>query len=190
MNSFKALGVPWPPRGWEGLSATQYASGQAIVKNPSEAKITGIQYRINPVPRANHCRENSSFLYAVEFVAWEYTIYNNSQEFPIISFILKEKCTPNKNHSLSIDDVKIQAQNIRMTDEIAERVMMASLYFIRQVENGRVPDWARILRFYRLAPARILSAQNKIKALQRKSASTEKYSIILDTSEDKSSLNS
>lgn len=190
MDSFKALGVPWPPRGWEGFGATQRASGQAIVKNPSEAKITGIQYSINPVPRAGSRDEDCSFLYAVEFVAWEYTIYNNSQEFPIISFVLKEQYAPNNNHRLSIDDVKIQAQNIKITDEIAERVMMASLYFIRQVENGNVPDWARILRFYRLAPARALATQNKIKALRRKSASTEKYSIILGTNDDKDSLNS
>ena len=150
MCKFKAMGVPWPPRGWEHFKTINQTNGQSIHKDPQNARIAGLNFDIQPMPKASDNPDDLDYFYVLSICAWEYTISNESKEYPILSFQLQERRSSEHAASLLLSNLRIKYKSVEVTESIAERTLMAALFFIRQIQNDRVPDWDRILRFYRL----------------------------------------
>ena len=147
MCKFKAMGVPWPPRGWDHFKTIYQTHGQSIHKDPQNARIAGLHYDIQPMPKASDDPDDLNYFYALSIRAWEYTISNESKEYPVLSFQLQERRSAEHATSLSLSQLKVKCQSVKVTEPIADRTLMAALFFIRQIQNDRVPDWERILRF-------------------------------------------
>ncbi len=150
MCEFKAMGVPWPPQGWDHFKIIHATHGQSIHKDPKNARIVGLQYHIQPVPGAPKSAQRNDYSYALSIGGWEYTISDDSKEFPILSFYLKDKGAGERAADLFLSQLKVDSKLVAVTKPVVDRALMASLFFIRQIQNNRVPDWNRILKFYRL----------------------------------------
>lgn len=152
MCRFKALGVSWPPRGWKQLGYIETSSGQAISKDPLSARVTGLVYNIEPSPVY---RKNSTriFVYSVRIDGWEYTIHNESREYPVLSFSLQERLDPDVPKDFYISDIRTKSRVIRITERSAHRSLMAALFMMKQINNAQVPDIERVLRLYKIHPS-------------------------------------
>lgn len=151
MCKFKALGLSWPPRGWEALASIETTSGQAIIKDPASAVVAGLTYNIEPLPvyQKNNQR---IFIYSLHIDGWEYTIQNESREYPILSFMFQERPDKNTPKNFYISDIKSQSRPVIVTERSAHRSMMAALFMMKQIASNQVPDAERILRLYKIHP--------------------------------------
>lgn len=152
MCKFKTLGVSWPPKGWKELELVDQSYGQAISKNPKSAVVTGMSYMIEPIPVIDP-HNKRSYLYALRIEGWDYNIYNESFEYPILSFVFKERDVSADIIVSSVSDLKTSAQKLPMTERSAHRIFMAALFMMKQIEKGSVPDFERVLRLYKIHPA-------------------------------------
>ena len=166
MCKFKAMGVPWPPRGWDHFKTIYNTHGQSIHKDPQNARIAGLHYDIQPMPKASDDPDDVNYFYALSIRAWEYSISNESKEYPVLSFQLQERRSAEYATSLSLSQLKVKCKSVKVTEPIADRTLMAALFFIRQIQNDRVPDWDRILKFYRLTAHE--STRNKASSIQKR----------------------
>ena len=151
MCKFKTLGVSWPPKGWKQFKDIDRSHGQAISKDPASAIVTGMSYIVEPLPvyQKNDLR---SFVYAIHIEGWDYNIYNESCEYPILSFICKERPEDSASKHYYISDIKSRARSVRITQRSAHRSFMAALFMMKQINSGQVPDAERILRLYKIHP--------------------------------------
>ena len=152
MCRFEALGVSWPPRGWKQLGHIKKTSGQAITKDPASAQVTGLVYNIDPTPVY---RDNNrhSIAYAIHIDGWEYTIHNESREYPVLSFMLQERPDPATAKNLYISNIKTKSRPVRVTERSAHRCLMAALFMMKQINGEQVPDIERVLRLYKIHPS-------------------------------------
>lgn len=152
MCKFKALGISWPPRGWEQLRTIQQTTAQAITKDPASARVAGLTYDVEtlPVYQKNNKR---AFVYAIQIDGWEYTINNESREFPILSFMLQERPDKSMSKHFHMSDIKTKSRPIGLTERSAHRSLMAALFMMKQIVCGQVPDADRVLRLYKIHPS-------------------------------------
>jgi hypothetical protein len=147
MCKFKTLGLSWPPKGWDKLSYISRSCAQAISKDPLSARVTGLSYNIEPCPTSA-----GRYVYAFSIEGWEYNIYNESIEFPVLSFLLRERPDSKPSKSYYISEIKTQARALRLTERSAHRILMATAFFIKQIDSDQVPDFERILKLYKIHP--------------------------------------
>jgi hypothetical protein len=149
MCKFKTLGVSWPPKGWKKFEKIEYSQGQAILKNPTSAIVTGMSYSVEPVPV--YLKNNRRvYAYAVQIEGWDYNIYNESCEYPVLSFMLYERPNSTAPKHFYISKLKTQAQPLKITQRSAHRAFMAALFMMKQINSGKVPEAERILRLYKI----------------------------------------
>lgn len=150
MSSFESS-LLWPPKGWPQFSQVDKAFGQAVAKSISSARIYGLQYKIETVPLV---RDNARLLcHHVSIDGWEYSILNESSEYPVLSFTITDRFDETQPQECFLSDIRTYASSIPHTRRSANRALAAALFFIHQIDQGHVPDVNRVLRVYRLHPA-------------------------------------
>lgn len=148
----KSPGNFWPPRGWEQLGLIKKLEGQAILKNPAHATITGLFFKIDPVPV--YLKNNQrGHVYRISVDGWSYSIYNESHEFNIISFDLADRLTRHLSKENCVSNIKIKSRPLVLNKRSAGRSYMAALLLMKQIESGIVPDYDRVLRLYKIHPS-------------------------------------
>lgn len=152
MCKFKSLGLSWPPRGWEQLRHIEYTTGQSVTKDPALALVTGLSYNIEPIPFFKG-KKVKTIVYSIDIGGWEYTIHNDSREYPILSFLLQERPDRSAPKDFYISSLKSMSQTIRITERSVHRGLMAANFLIKQINGGKVPDTEKILRLYKIHPA-------------------------------------
>ena len=152
MCKFETLGISWPPKGWEHLKVIYRSSGQSLSKDPRSACVNGLSYQIEPLALYNK-NQQRSFVYAVQIEGWEYAINNDSREFQVLSFMLRERPDENAPKDFYISDIKVNARPLRVTERSAHRVLMAAQFMIKQIDSDLVPETERILRLYKIHPS-------------------------------------
>lgn len=152
MKEFKKLGLSWPPRGWNIFDHIEKVSGQSIAKDPQKAKVTGLAYRIEPLPYFRG-KNAKAVAYNIEITGWEYTIHNESREYPVLSFLLKERPCKSAPREFYIADMKTMTMPLRITQRSAHRITMATNFLIKKINGGIVPDVERVLMLYKVHPA-------------------------------------
>ena len=116
------------------------------------ARVTGLTYRIEPLPFYKGKKVRAT-VYAVEISGWEYTIHNESREYPVLSFLLQERPDSSAPKDFYISELKTMAQPVRVTERSAHRGVMTANFLIKQINGGKVPDTNRILMLYKIHPA-------------------------------------
>lgn len=152
MCKFKNLGVSWPPKGWDVFNQIDQSFGQSLTKDPMSAKVSGLTYVIEPVPLYTETLERR-YIYSVRIEGWDYNIHNESREYSILSFILKDRSDTTLPKSYFISDIKTLHRPIRLCERSAHRALMAALFLMKQINSDSVPDVKRILRLYKIHPS-------------------------------------
>ncbi|MEM6811397.1 MAG: hypothetical protein AAF549_02910 [Pseudomonadota bacterium] len=151
MSEYNQSGSDWPPKGWRELGIIKKLSEQAIFKDPYSAKVIGLSYKIEPAPVIkNNIRYN---LYNIQIDGWEYTINNESREFPVLSFLLAEKEGEGIVCDSMISKIKTHSRSVINTKNSGQRALNAALYFIEEINNGSVPDFDQVLKLYKIHPS-------------------------------------
>jgi len=151
MHLFNKQGVAWPPRGWNAFHAVKKSCGQSVFKDPIKATVAGLTYCIEP--NAIYASDGTLLMaYTISIDGWNYSILNKSQEFPVLSFQITEKETSGKFNLPYISRVKILSRSIHLNENKAQRVILTSLFLMKQIDANNVPDYERILRLYRIHP--------------------------------------
>lgn len=155
----------WPPRGWMQLKKVENLSGSVIVKDPVFAKVSSLFYEITPTPVISK-RNQNKFSYYFQIDGWEYDINNNSREFPVLSFVVKERVSHLTNHFL-LSEIKSNGRPMKSTQIISHRILMAAIHFIREIDKGNAPAVRDTLLLYKVHPCqkRLYSERNN-KALK------------------------
>lgn len=140
----------WPPRGWKQLGNISKPLGQSLVKDIKSARIFGLSYHITSESIFDrHVRLNR---YHVSIDGWEYSILNESTEYPVLSFTLADRTDLLKPREQFISDIRVGARTVPGGMASARRAVTAAIFLIRQIELGQVPDAQRVLRMYHLIP--------------------------------------
>lgn len=143
--------ILWPPAGWSQFAVVEQSSGQALAKDIGKARIYGLQYRIESVPLFK--QDMKLFRHDIRIEGWEYSILNESTEYPVLSFALLDRFDPSLPRECFIDDIRAFDTAMPHTKRSADRAVGAGLFLIRQIMAGQVPDVARVLRIYKLHPS-------------------------------------
>lgn len=141
----------WPPAGWSQFSAVEHASGQALAKDIGKARIYGLQYRIESLPLFK--QDMKLFRHDIRIEGWEYSILNESIEYPVLSLTLLDRFDPSLPREYFISDIRSFDASMPHTKRSADRAVGAGLFLIRQIMAGQVPDVSRVLRIYKLHPS-------------------------------------
>jgi hypothetical protein len=91
---------------------------------------------------------------------WEYSILNESTEYPVLSFSLLDKFDAGLPRECFITDLRCYDTPIPHTRRSANRAVSAALFMLRQIASGQVPDVNRLLRIYRLHPSQTFMYRN------------------------------
>lgn len=150
MGRLESINILWPPAGWSQLAAIQSSSGQSVAKDIAKARIFGLQYSIESMPLFKN--ETKIFRHDIKIEGWEYSILNESIEYPVISFSLMDRFDIALPRECFITDIRSYDAHIPHTSRSANRAVSASLFLMKQIANGSVPDVNRVLRIYKLHP--------------------------------------
>jgi hypothetical protein len=151
MGRFESSNIPWPPAGWNQFGAIQSSTGQAVAKDIAKARIYGLHYRIDSVPLFRN--DTKLLRHDIRIEGWEYSILNESLEYPVLNFALLDRFDPALPRECFVTDIFSYSSLIPHTRRSASRAVGAALFLIRQVASGNVPDVNRVLRIYKLHPA-------------------------------------
>jgi hypothetical protein len=150
MGRFESTHIVWPPAGWSQFASVLASSGQSVVKDIGTARIYGLQYRIDSTPLFKN--ETKLFRHEIQIDGWEYSILNESTEYPVLSFSLLDRFDLDLPRECFITDIRTYNTSIPHTRRSANRAVSAALFFIKQIASGNVPDINRVLRIYKLHP--------------------------------------
>lgn len=150
MGRFESTHIVWPPKGWRQFAAIQTSAGQSLAKDISKARIYGLQYSIESMPLF---KDNEKFFrHDIRITGWEYSILNESTEYPVLSCSIMDKFDETLSQECFITDIRSYDTAVPHTRRSANRTVSAALFFIRQIEQGIVPDVNRVLRIYKIHP--------------------------------------
>lgn len=153
MSSLLHNDVLWPPENIRFLRGLKQPCGQAMVKHVDKGHITGMAYRVEGADIYIH--EKLRKAYFIEIDAWDYTIRNESREYPVLSFSYLD-ILPQKN-SRAVQNVRLMGRYMR-GQLVAEKTLRTASYFMRHIELGDVPDVQHVLSLYKLLPVHPLMA--------------------------------
>ncbi len=148
MGRIESFNVPWPPPGWSQFAGVGSSAGQSLAKDMARTRIFGLQYAIESVPIFRNDRRIHR--HDVRIDGWEYSILNESTEYPVLSFSLYDRFEDGMPPSSFIDDIRAIGTAVPHTKLAATRAIGAGLFLIRHIAAGKVPDINRVLRIYKL----------------------------------------
>lgn len=138
---------------------------RAFVKDPAQAKIKGLCYRIN---------QSDLNRYTILIKAWEYNIYNEYYERPVLSFSLLFDHGVSEN--FKIISAKIMSCPVIIDLSSTSRFMDAASLIIRQVQSGVMVDVDNVLAIYRIKPSSVMYDSITVNALKQKKSALEETS--------------
>lgn len=158
MGKTKTIDVLWPPAGWPQFASVKLPSGQSVAKNIGRSRIFGLQYTIDSVPLFQG--DTRYFRHDIRIDGWEYSILNESIEYPVISFSIMDRFDPSLPLECFVSEIRSYDSFIPHTRRSASRAVSAALFMIRQIAEGQVPDVNRVLRIYKLHPNQSILYRN------------------------------
>jgi hypothetical protein len=150
MGRFEYMPIDWPPTGWTQFASVPASSGQAVAKDISKGKIFGLQYSIESMPLFK--MDTKLFRHDVTITGWDYSILNESSEYPVLSFSLLDRFDMSLAKECFVTDIRSYSSPVPHTRRSANRAVSAAIFMIRQIVEGNVPDVNRVLRIYKMHP--------------------------------------
>lgn len=152
MGTIEKGSIVWPPRGWRQLGCINQSSGQALAKDIRTAKIFGLAFQIESEPLYQF--ESRFYRHKIFIDGWQYSILNESSEYPVLSFTLTDRYDIRQPRDAFVSDIRVMAKPFENRPVIVQRAVMAAQLLIKQIQLGQVPDHERILSVYHLHPKR------------------------------------
>jgi hypothetical protein len=165
MGTIEKGSVIWPPRGWKQLACIKQSAGQALAKDIRTAKIFGLSFQIESEPL--YQLEARFFRHKIFIDGWQYSILNESSEYPVLSFIVTDRYDIRQPREAFVSDIRIMAKPMENRPVVVQRTMMAAQLLIKQIQMGQVPDYERILSIYHLHPKRSSGGTDAVSPLVR-----------------------
>lgn len=165
MGRIESFNVPWPPPGWSQFAGVGSSTGQSLAKDMARTRIFGLQYTIESVPIFRNDRRIHRHDVAID--GWEYSILNESIEYPVLSFSLYDRFESGVPPYGFIDDIRAGGMDVPHTKLSATRAVGAGLFLIRHIAAGQVPDINRVLRIYKLRDCVPGDARSKLQTRLR-----------------------
>lgn len=150
MGKTKNIDALWPPVGWPQFASVELPSGQSVAKNLGSSRIFGLQYSIDSMPLFQG--DARYYRHDVRIDGWEYSILNESIEYPVLSFSIVDRFDESLPQECFLSEIRSYDSFIPHTRRSASRAVSAALFMIRQIADGQVPDVNRVLRIYKLHP--------------------------------------
>lgn len=150
MGRFESTDIVWPPAGWSQFASVQSSTGQSVAKDVGTGRIFGLQYSIDSTPLFKN--ETKLFRHEIRIDGWEYSILNESTEYPVLSFSLLDRFDLSLPRECFVTNIRTYDTAIPHTRRSSARAVSAALFMIKQIERGQVPDLSRVLRIYKLHP--------------------------------------
>lgn len=152
----------WPPKGWTSLGRIKHPAGQSLEKDEQSARVRGLIYRIVSDPI--HARAPGDYIYIhhVRIDGWEYTIRNDSSEYPVLSFNMMDRFDPKIPEEYYVSSIRALAYPVGLSENTVCRTINLFRFLVHQIDKGKVPDIDRAMRMYRLHPLQ-LHTQDKTK---------------------------
>ncbi len=145
-------GNAWPPRGWQQLGSITQLYGQALAKDIRTAKIFGLGFNIDSEPL--YQMEARFHRHKIQIDGWQYSILNESSEYPILSLTITDRHDVRKPRESFVSDIRIMGKPMEARPVLVRRAVMAAQLLIKQIQMGQVPDHERVLSIYHLHPKR------------------------------------
>ncbi len=139
------------PTGWSELNYIRNLNGKSFTKDPTNAQVKGLCYKIDFIKPLVEKQKLSS-LYFIQFKAWNYNIYNEWHEYPVLSYFIENRADQNAPLKRYIANLKIMSNHFPIKDNLIRRVLSATSFFIKQIDNDLVPDPEQILMLYKIHP--------------------------------------
>jgi hypothetical protein len=143
----------WPPSGWRAFDAIDNSHAQTVIKDPASSLIMGFSYDVKPVQIYRTGTGKPFFAYEVSIIGWEYNILNESREYSILSFVMKDRLDHQTPSNFLISDIKVRARPLKLTQRSAHRALAAAIFMMKQIKAGNALDVGRILRLYKIHPS-------------------------------------
>jgi hypothetical protein len=154
----------WPPLGWDSLLKHKKRTGQSLTKDANTAKVRGLTYKITSDPL--HIKDRSFYIHHVRINAWEYTIQNDSNEFPVLRLKIMDRFDENIPEIFYISGIKAMSCPVILNERSARRTVQLMRFLLAQIERGYVPDIDRSMRMYRLHPLQLHAQREADKVVE------------------------
>lgn len=140
------------PSGWSQFYDIRHVKGKSMTKDPNKGQVKGLCYKIDFVKPLIDSQKVSACFY-ISIKAWNYNIYNQWHEYPVLSFLIQDRINREENFTKYISDVKIMAHEFPVKIALVHRLLTATSFFIKRIDNGIVPDVEQILMLHKVHPS-------------------------------------
>lgn len=154
----------WPPAGWASLNKFIKRTGQSLTKDPNTAKVRGLTYKIASDPL--HIKDKSFHIHHILITSWEYTIQNDSNEFPVLRLKIMDRFDDAIPEVFYISGIKAMSCPVIMSERSASRSLQLMRFLLTQIDKGFVPDIDRSMRMYRLHPLQLHAQREADKVVE------------------------
>lgn len=138
---------------------------RAFVKDPEHAKIKGLCYKVQQSGLSRH---------TVFIKSWEYNIYNEYYERPVLSFSITFDY--NAPHKFEVTASKIMSCSVVLDKKSTLRFLDVASLIMRQVQSGAMVDVDHVLGIYRMKPASMVCQSVNTAAIRQKKSAFEETS--------------
>ena len=122
----------WPPKGWDQFRQITETIGQAVSRDIKTARLVGLSYTV----QSSVMRQRKELCHhKITINGWDYTIHNESHEYPVLSFDLQDRHDRRKPRRHFVRDIKVMACPLDGRGYVPQRVMMAALFFMKQIRG-------------------------------------------------------
>lgn len=122
---------------------------QSLSKDIDKGRVSGMSYRIDG--EAVYTRNKPRTLYFIQIDGWDYTIRNESREYPLLSFSYMDKGQCLTQTDKAVRNVRVLNRSVRGY-RVPEKTVRAAAYLMQQIAAGNVPDAHRVFGLYRMIP--------------------------------------
>jgi hypothetical protein len=144
----------WPVKGWDSLFPTSIEKdGRALIKDQKNSIVYGMSYSIESEKlEINGKLQNS---HTIRIDSWEYTVHCYGVERPVLSLQILDRHKKSSKDLDLVSNMKSIGITIPKTDMSTKRCLIATSYFIRQINKGFVPNIRRSLLMHKIHPSQV-----------------------------------
>lgn len=136
-----------------------------MMKDANSARVRGLSFKITSDPL--FVMGQSYHVHRLCIDAWEYTIQNDSMEFPVLSMRIADRFDANIPEEFFVSDIKALSCPVDLTEKSVRRSLQLARFLVRQIQKGFVPDTDKSLRMYRLHPVQFQIGGEMAKSVAR-----------------------
>lgn len=150
MSSSEHPCVFWPPAKTSFMADIRQPQAQAIIKDTHKGCVFGMSYRIQG--ERIYAGNKPRTIYFIHIDGWEYTIRDDSIEYPILSFSYLEAGPHGFQGEKVINNIQVMSRPVTRGYRLPDKTLRTAAYLMQRIAAGIVPDASRVLSLYKLMP--------------------------------------